>query len=322
LDRRKFLSLSGLSLAAAAVPGGSAGAAWSDATSAAALAVSLPRWPGHKPGRVYLGLTSPDLAASLGRTGPVGAQRSFFRWSDASKEDATIKQDHAANRLPWVSYKPPQGPNFDWTLIGIGAFDSDIRARARRYASYSRPVISTFHHEPTDDGGLGAAFAAAYIRQYDVMKDETGLANVTFVPTFSDWIFNPRDPDGQPEDYLTPGVLSRMPFLGIDVYQEAGGERFGERLERVLGWLGDHGVARPMVGVGETGCCLAQSPQPERWFTAGWRWAVNHTDKVGIVSYYDSTLNSAAGHDWRLNETAAKLRAYKDALASPIACRL
>ncbi len=113
-----------------------------------------------------------------------------------------------------------------------------------------------------------------------------------------------------------------MPFLGLDVYQEPGGERFRVRLGRILAWLEDHGVTQPMVGVGETGCCLAESAHPENWFTANWKWTVNNTDKIGIVSYYDSTLNSEAGHDWRLNETRAKLRAYKDALASPTACRL
>lgn len=321
MDRRKFLSLSGLSLTAAAVPGGSAAAAWSDATCSPTLAVPTPRWPGHKPGRVYLGLSSPDMKASLASTGPVGAHRSFFTWKDAG-EDVAIKADHAANRLPWVSFKPPQGPTLDWTLIGIGAFDADIRARARRYASYSRPLISTFHHEPTNDEGIGAAWAAAYVRHYDVMKDEAGLANVAFVPIIGDWSFNPRNPDGHPEYYLTPDVLRRMPFLGVDVYQNGGGEGFAKRLGRVLAWLSDHGVANPMVGVGETGCCLAESAKPETWFTANWNWSVSNTDKIGVVSYFDSKLNSKDYHDWRLKETAAKLAAYKTALRSATACRL
>ncbi len=323
MDRRKFLSVSGLTVAATMAPGVSA-AAWSrrecDDSIYSPQAVA-PRWPGHKPGRVYLGLSSPNLTASLALTGPVGAYRSFFGWKD-DEEDVTIRRDHAANRLPWVSFKPPLGPALDWTLIGNGAFDSDIQARARRYASYSRPLISTFHHAPTNEQGVGAAWASAYVRIYDVMKAEGALSKVAFVPILGDWAFNPKSPDGHPEYYLSPGVLSRMPFLGVDVYQNSGGEGFASRLGRILAWLADRGVSKPMVGVAETGCCLAESPTPEKWFIANWNWAVNNTDKIGVVSYFDSMANSKDGHDWRLNETAAKLRAYKDALASPIACRL
>lgn len=324
MDRRKFLSASGLAVAATALPGSSATAAWSrreSEDSVYSTQAVTPRWPGHKPGRVYLGLSSPNLTASLALTGPVGAYRSFHEWK-GDEEDATIRRDHAANRLPWVSFKPPLGPGLDWTLIGNGVFDSDIRARAHRYASYSRPLISTFHHEPTNDQGVGSAWASAYVRIYDLLKAEGALLKTAFVPILGDWAFNPKNPDRHPEYYLTPAVLSRMPFLGVDVYQNSGGEGFAKRLGRILAWLADRGVSDPMVGVAETGCCLAQSPTPEKWFTANWSWAVNNTDKIGVISYFDSQVNSKDGHDWRLNETAAKLSAYKTALRSATACRL
>lgn len=290
-------------------------------TTPMTLTGTRPRWPGHKPGRVYLGLSSPDLRASLALTGPVGVHRSFFSWKDPG-EDATIRADHGGRRLPWVSFKPPTGPNFDWTLIGVGAYDSDIRARARRYASYGKPLISTFHHEPTNDSGIGATWALAYVRIHDILRQEGALASVAFVPIVMDWDFNPGNPNAHPEYYLTPEVLSRMPFLGVDVYQDPSGEGFSQKLGRILAWLRDHGVTNPMVGVGETGCCLAVSAHPDRWFTSNWNWAVNNTDKIGVISYFDSTQNSKSGYDWRLKETAAKVSAFRAALATATACRL
>lgn len=273
------------------------------------------RWPGHHPGKILLGLSSASLATSLAATGPIGLRRTFYNWGDAN-EHSTIRADHAAGRVPWVSYKPPGGSVSGWGALASGAHDAEVRAMARRYASYAHPVICTFHHEPTNDGGNPAAWAAAYVRQYDLMKGETNLKNVTFAPIIGDWEFNSRNRDGRPGAYLTAPVLERIPFLGIDLYQNAGGEGFNPRLTRVLDWLDYRGVSHPMVGIGETGCCLKESKEPEKWFQANWDWSVAHTANIGAISYFDSTRNSKDGHVWRLSETQAKLNAYKRALAS------
>ena len=46
--------------------------------------------------------------------------------------------------------------------MASGKYDADIRARARRYAELSKPVIVTFNHEPHNDNtGTPGEFAAA-----------------------------------------------------------------------------------------------------------------------------------------------------------------
>ena len=66
------------------------------------------RWPGHRPGRVYLGMSYPgDIADAEAVTGPVGVHRSFYQWDDLAREAEVIGDDHANGRLPWVSFKPP-----------------------------------------------------------------------------------------------------------------------------------------------------------------------------------------------------------------------
>lgn len=275
-----------------------------------------PRWAGHQPGKILLGLSSADIADSVAATGPIGLRRTYYNWNDPG-EDKAIKADHASGRMPWVSFKPPGGSTAGWAALASGAYDADIKAMAQRYAGYKHPVISTFHHEPTNDGGNPADWAAAYVRLYDVIEAETGHANLAFVPIIGDWEFNPRNRDGQPDAFLTAPVLERLPFLGIDLYQNSSNDGFDKRLARIIDWLDYRGVVDPMVGIGETGCCLVEDPQPHRWLKSNWDWAVANIDKIGAMSYFDSTRNSKDGHIWRLDETPEKLATYKALLDAP-----
>lgn len=273
------------------------------------------RWAGHKPGQVLLGLSTPDLSRSLSLVGgSIGLRRTFFQWGDAKREDKEIKADFAAGRLPWVSFKPI-GSSAGWQAVAEGRYDADVRARAQRYASYDHPVISTFHHEPHNDGGDPLQWAAAYSHIYDVMDDETGLKNVTFAPIIGDWEFNPLNRSRRPEKFMTKDVIERIPFLGIDLYQGSKGDGFSTRLTRILDFLEYRGADDPMVGIGETGCCLAESDEPEVWLADNWDWASRNTDRIGAMSYYDSTLHSKDGHDWSLDETPEKLATYRRLLS-------
>lgn len=273
------------------------------------------RWAGHQPGQVKLGLSTSDLTASLAAVGSIGLRRTFYQWNSASGEDRAIDQDHSAGRLPWISYKPPGGSVSGWKAIADGKHDAEIRARAKRYAGYDAPVIVTFHHEPTNESGDPADWAAAWVRQYDLMNDETGLKNVAFAPIIGDWEFNPKNKDRRPQQFVTRAVLERLPFLGIDCYQNGRGEGFSVRLERILDFMEYYGVEDPMVGVGETGCCLAESDRPEQWLQDNWDWATANTDKIGAMSYFDSSRNSKDGHVWNLKETPGKLATYRGLLA-------
>ncbi|RJK97888.1 hypothetical protein [Vallicoccus soli] len=308
LSRRGFLSLSALGLAGAVAPG---------ALAPAAAATATPRWPGHKPGKVYLGMSCPgEIALATTATGAVGTQRSFFGWDQVADEVRQIRTDHAAARLPWVSFKPPGGAA-GWKALAAGTYDAQLRQRALAYAGTRKPVVVTFHHEPTNDSDDGAAFAAAWVRIHDVMKATTGLRNVAFAPIIGDWEFNPRNRSGHPEDYLTPAVLRRMAFLGVDCYQNASGDAFDVRLGRIVTWLGAHGAGGKMIGIGETGCTGSFSSRSAvDWWNASWTWASANPDKIGIVSYFNSGRNSKETVYWPLDESAAKLRAYRAALGS------
>ena len=317
LSRRDLLRCASLATAGAA--------GITAATPGSASAAGTVRWTGHQPGRIYLGVSSDDhISLTEAKTGRLGLQRTYYRWGDARREGATIAADHTAGRLPWISFKPPSDEPGGWDAISAGRFDADIRARARRYASYRKPVVVTFNHEPHNDRtGTPADFARAWTRVHDVMKRETGLKNVVSVPIIGEWTFNPINRGPDPEAYITSAVLSRCAFLGIDLYQNASGDGYAVRLGRVLKWLDARGHTTKMVGLGETGCTNDfGSPTGAQWWSSSWAWAVAHRDRVAAVSYFNSLHNNNSGNDWRLTESASKLAAFRLSVASSTSCRL
>ncbi|MFV0460824.1 MAG: hypothetical protein ACK5MT_18870, partial [Actinomycetales bacterium] len=157
--RRSFLTAALVGTAAVAAPTSALAAERKLKTGVAtALArgtssvPSAPRFVGHQPGRLYLGQSYPgDIAdAEAQAGGRFGVHRTFYQWDGGDREDARIREAHANGRLPWVSFKPPGGTS-SWSAVGAGTYDADLRVRARRYAGYTKPVIVTFHHEPTND---------------------------------------------------------------------------------------------------------------------------------------------------------------------------
>ncbi len=286
---------------------------------------SAAKFPGHKPGRIFLGVTAAgSINDSIRNTGPVGLARTYYRWGDGSREDRNIKADHAANRMPWVSFKPASTAKGGWAAIASGRYDADIRARARRYARHSKPIIVTFNHEPHNDKtGSPADFARAWVRIHDVMKAETGLKNVISVPILGEWEFSPINRHGDPGAFLPNSILSRCHFVGTDLYQNKTGQGYSVRLAGILKWLDGRGHSDLMVGIGETGATNDfGKPNGATWWTDSWNWAASHSNRVCAIAYFNSSRNNTLKKTWPLNESSAKLAAFKRSLASSTACKL
>ena len=182
--------------------------------------------------------------------------RTYYQWDDGSREDRNIKADHAAGRMPWISFKPQSTRSGGWAAIASGKHDADIRARARRYANLSKPVIVTFNHEPHNDNtGSPADFAKAWSRIHDVMKNETGLKNVMSAPILGEWEFSPINRNGDPGAYPARVRPRPLPLRGHGPLPEQ--DRRGLRRPPgpyILNWLDKRGHSDKAVGVGETGC--------------------------------------------------------------------
>jgi len=260
------------------------------------------------------GTVCSEKSSQLGQ--PYGVHRIFNPWGNWSGLAKDIQGEHSAGRLPWISIKPPSSGASGWRAIGSGSFDSEISALAATLkANDSKPVLLTFHHEPSNDGteAEGALWAAAYVRIHDILAREGALVNVADPPILGDWLFNPVNRTQDPANWLTAAVLQRAPFMGIDLYENDSGETFAERLPRILDWLASRGHGDMMVGIGETGGTDARyaANSSVQWINDSLSWAAANTDKIGVISYFNSTANSRSGVYWPLDENAAKMGAFR-----------
>jgi hypothetical protein len=258
-----------------------------------------------------------DLSTSF------GVHRQYKNWGNWSGVAKAIQEDQKAGRLPWVSIKAPGSGPSGWQAVANGQYDSDIKALATVLkANDSKPVLITFHHEPSNDGSesQGKLWAGAYCRFHDVLSNAGALQNVADPPILGDYLFNPINRQQDPVNWLTPGVMQRMPFLGVDMYENTSGETFAVRIPRIIGWMAQHGYPNKMVGIGETGATDRYKSETgmtaAQWITQSFSWAAANTDKVGVVSYFNSTNNMRSAAYWPLDETAAKMTAYKAMLGS------
>ena len=201
------------------------------------------------------GVVCGEKESSLGQS--YGVHRTYKQWNNWSGVAKEIQRDHAAGRLPWVSFKPPLQGAAGWSGIADGKYDADIKALATTLkANDDKPLLVTFHHEPSNDGteDEGKLWAAAYVHIHDLLKAEGALGpNVSDPPILQDWIFNPTNRLQDPINWATDEVLERVPFMGIDMYQNSSGETFAVRIPRIIDWMADRGYPNMMVGIGETG---------------------------------------------------------------------
>lgn len=306
---------------------------WGAAGALAALApglvarqaVAAPGTPGLVRGFIYLGMSTPQsLDEAIRQAGDIGLRRTFHSWGDLGSERKRITQAHGRRVMPWVSFGSVGNSRGGWRAIARGNFDRDLRERARHYADQSGPVIVTFHHEPHGDmEGQRGDWADAFVRIHDVMKSETGLANVNLAPIIGDWEFNPVNKSGSPRAFLPDSVLGRSAMLGTDLYQNQSGRAFSDRLGDTMSFLDRFGFTKLPVGVGETGATNTFGrPRGAEWWSEAWAFARRERDRVAAVSYFNSSRNSKAWVQWSLDESADKLRAYRSSVADPVAIRL
>jgi hypothetical protein len=247
-----------------------------------------------------------------------GLHRQYKSWGNWNGVAKDIQGDQRAGRLPWISIKSPGGGPSGWQAVANGSYDADIKQLADVLkANDGQPVFLTFHHEPSNDGtdADGAKWAAAYCHLHDLLSQNGALANVADPPILGDWLFNPRNSQ-DPAKWLTNEVMARMPFLGVDMYENSSGETYADRIPRIIDWMKQRGFNK-MVGIGETGATdYYKGTTAVQWMNDSLNWVAANTDKVVAVSYFNSTANSRAGVYWPLDETATKMTTYRDWLSN------
>jgi hypothetical protein len=186
-----------------------------------------PKFPGDtQPGKIRWGCsynsngvpTPHETAAGV----PVGVRRTFWQLGQASSLLSTVKADHAAGRVPWVSIKLSDS----WKNTAAGSLDTQLTALFNNLKATGKTVWFTAHHEP--EGGNGTAFPdegqdtegdwrAMQVRVRTLLNGTGANANVAFASCLMAWTWDSRS-GRNPADWWVPNTWD---FAGIDHYVEA-----------------------------------------------------------------------------------------------------
>ena len=315
LDRRGFLRVTGLTVA------GTAAASLATTTSASAASA---RFAGDKPGRIYLGAsTQQDLNGTLSRTGPLGLRRTYYKWSDVDREVKNIKADHAAQRMPWISFKPATTARGGWASIAAGKQrrrpagpGPGVRGPRRPGHRHVQPrAAQRLDRHP---GGVRQGHDP-HLRRVQV-RDRAEERRLH--PDHRGLGVQPDQQAGRPAGLPHRAAARpdahvrrrRLPEpLRAGLRRPARTDLRLPRQERPLADAGrrrrDRLLHRP------------QGPGPGAWWKTSWAFAVK-SGRVPAISYFNSQHNNNSGNTWLLWETSAKLAAFKASLASASATKL
>ena len=281
--------------------------------------VAQPQFPGHQPGKIYLGIsTDGDFDIQGDATGFALAEERTYQPPYETKVDYA----HTRTAIPWISFKAGDmgvgGANLLAQHQGVagGSGDTFLSNLFDMIASKSNPVILTYHHEPSNDGLKSSAEAAAFCNAHQHIWDygtaRTNMKNAIFGMIIGEFFF--RESGRVLTDYCNNQIVNHSHFYGLDLYQNGSkvpAQLFSTRVKNVraqLRALTNNGEI--IFGFGEfAGTNLYRVNQSDTTLPTGAQWtrealdyAFNTTEQIFAVSQFDSVANSPAGTYYPLDE--------------------
>ncbi len=256
-------------------------------------------------GMAYGSNTDPSsLEKELG--GRLGVRRTYYRADQVAGAVRTAREDLAKGRLPWVSFKFPQG----WSEMASGKGDAWAKDLAAQFAALDGPVWLAFHHEPENDGDI-QQWRRAQERLAPIIR--SGGNNLAFTVVLTGWhqFYGPTE-------YSLANIWPRnvkVDVAGFDIYNSHGVVKNGKELKatkmdsayfaKIQQWAGKEGVA---WGLAETGYTNKAATEDPNWIARTHK----ELEKRGGVAfaYFNTSLNSIA--PWTLGNST-KLNAYRSA---------
>ena len=265
-------------------------------------------------GKTYLGAAvngTSDLGGretQLGQTLPI--HRTYFQSGTIAGAVKQAKEDVAAGRIPWISFKEP----LSWADMAAGKGDTWSTQLADGLATVDGPVWLAVHHEPEGDGDM-ALWTQMQAKIAPIIHARTN--NVAYSVIYSGW-----NTYGAGKDTVAtkwPGDAN-IDILGIDAYNDYGTDRDGDGVlqmkaldlgpyfAKMATWSQAHGTAFALGETGQTNLASAVDPD---WIARSYKQMVSYGG-AGF-SYYDSSANSVG--NWTLDD-ATKLKSFKSQLSS------
>jgi len=265
-------------------------------------------------GKTYLGAAvngTSDIGVretQLGQTLPI--HRTYFQSGNIAGAVKQAKEDVAAGRIPWISFKEP----LSWADMAAGKGDTWSTQLADGLATVDGPVWLAVHHEPEGDGDM-ALWTQMQAKIAPIIHARTN--NVAYTVIYSGW-----NTYGAGKDTVAtkwPGDAN-IDILGIDAYNDYGTDRDGDGVlqmksldlgpyfAKMASWSQAHGTAFALGETGQTNLASAVDPD---WIARSYKQMVSYGG-AGF-SYYDSSANSVG--NWTLDD-ATKFKSFKSQIPS------
>ena len=146
------------------------------------------------------------------------------------------------------------------------------------------------------------------------------MANVAYAPIIGDWLFNAKNAVGDPKNWVTPAVLSRLVVLRQSICtnrRTANRSPSGCRGSSPISADWDTRNSRWVSGSLPAPDAAYPAKSAVQWLNESLGWATANTDKIGVAAYYNAAVNSRDGVYWPLDESAAKIAAFRGWLDDP-----
>lgn len=209
-------------------------------------------------GQVYLGAATttsyPAFEQEVG--GPTGVHRTYYQSNGVSSAVSTAMADHAAGRVPWVSFKLP----YSWSQMKAGAGDAWAQDIANRLGALDGPVWVAFHHEPEGDGPP-ADWVAIQQRLSPIMQAKP---NIAYSIILMGWHQFYSTNSNTSMAALWPGkehvdILGFDPYNWYDTTSNSGGDKtyswteLNSYYSKINAWLDSTGNSDVKWAIAETG---------------------------------------------------------------------
>jgi hypothetical protein len=235
----------------------------------------------------------------------LGVHRTYWSAGQVNSAVRTAKADAAANRVPWMSFKPP----YSWNSMAHGKGDAWARSLATKMKSVDGPVWVAVYHEPEGDGDIA---------QWKAMQTHLAPIMRRIAPNlgYSVILMGYHELYGAAR-YRMNNIWpkTKIDVAGFDIYEKYGVKKHGH--PRTMEWkdLKNKYFAKLRAwsssshvpwGLAETGYSDIAAKKHPGWMARNYRYLEQYG---GIAfSYFNTTLHSAA--NWALT-TPGKRKAFK-----------
>ncbi len=239
----------------------------------------------------------------------LGVRRTYWGASQVDKAVSAAKTDLAAGRLPWISFKLPNG----WADMAAGKGDAWTKDLAVKLSKLNGPVWLAFHHEPEGDGDI-KQWTAMQARLAPIVR--ATASNVAYSIVLTGWhqFFGDKQysldslwPKNTKIDIARCGRLQllRRRSRTARRHQDAPTCE-NSYFKPIQAWAKKNGVD---WGVAETGFTDEAAEKDPQWVQRTY----NELKANGGIAftYFNTNLNSVA--NWELT-TATKKTAVHDGL--------